>query len=107
MKDGTYQYALGMTVPLGKRKGILRFTLQNQRIQGALTMFTNTAPIAQGGLVGNRIWFAGTMKTLLSTIAYRAEGTVTRSNIKLVFRTSNGNYPADGRQNAMDFRRLG
>ena len=98
MKAGTYRYRLEMTVPLGTRNGFLDLTICDNLAEGFLTMFTNTLAIAAGTCRGNQLSFCGKMKTLLSTIPYKASGTVTRSQIKLTFHTENGDYPVTGRQ---------
>ncbi|MGN0628075.1 MAG: hypothetical protein ACI4IW_00385 [Oscillospiraceae bacterium] len=106
MKDGTYSYAIEMTAPLGKRKGLLEIVVRNELVNGFLTMFTNTAPIAKGLLSGRHISFSGDMKTLMDTFSYLAEGTVTSSGLDLVFRTEHGTYPAVGRPAIPDTRRI-
>lgn len=106
MKAGTYRYKLEMTVPLGKRNGYLDLTIRDNSAEGFLTMFTNTLAIAAGTCQGNRLSFCGKMKTLLSTISYKASGKVTRSQIELVFHTERGDYPATGRQALPEQRRV-
>lgn len=96
MKAGTYRYKLEMTVPLGKRNGFLDLTICDNIAEGFLTMFTNTLAIAAGTCRGNQLSFCGKMKTLLSTIPYKASGTVTRSQVRLTFHTEEGDYPATG-----------
>ncbi|MGN0968688.1 MAG: hypothetical protein ACI4O3_05400 [Oscillospiraceae bacterium] len=105
MKAGTYRYKLEMTVPLGTRNGYLDLTICDNIAEGFLTMFTNTLAIGAGTCRGNQLSFCGKMKTLLSTISYRASGTVTRSQVDLVFHTERGDYPATGRQAFLDQRR--
>lgn len=97
MRDGTYRYALEMTVPLGKRNGSLEIQILNQKVTGFLTMFTDTQRIARGICTRNEISFLGEMKALAESIPYRAEGTVSHKQIQLVFHTERGDYPAAGR----------
>ena len=97
MKDGTYQYAVEMTVPLGKRNGRLDLHICKGLVDGALTMFTRVQPIANGSCSGRWICFTGQMRTTLNTISYTAEGTITQAALKLVFYTPQGDYQAVGR----------
>lgn len=105
MKDGSYRYSLEMTVPLGKRNGSLEIRILGKNMIGFLTMFTDTQPITCGICTGNGISFQGEMKTLAETIHYIAEGTISQSQIQLVFHTERGDYPASGRPALSDQRR--
>ena len=98
MRDGNYQYAVLMTVPLGKRNGELEVDIRQNTVEGFLTMFTVTLPIARGVCDGNRIRFAGSMKTLQSMFPYEATGTISQTQIDLVFHTERGDYPAIGQR---------
>lgn len=98
MKDGAYRFGLEMTTPLGLRRGSLELTVHDQAVDGELTMFTRTEPISRGRCEGNRISFAGEMKTLTERIPYRAEGTVIGSWIDILFTTGKGSYSTVGRQ---------
>lgn len=97
MKDGAYQYMVEMTVPRGKRNGILDFLLQDGVAVGKLTMFTNTHPITQGLCSSRKISFSGQMRTSAGTIPYTASGTITLSRLSLIFHTALGDYPAVGK----------
>lgn len=105
MKDGTYQYAVAMTVPRGTRNGDLHIAVRKGTVTGYLTMFTNTLPILRGICAGGGISFIGEMKTISEAIAYTAEGTVSPTRLKLVFHTERGDYPAIGSQTVIDPRR--
>lgn len=105
MKDGIYRYALEMTAPLGKRKGELELIIKDRLVNGSLTMFTNTFPISQILLSGNRICFCGKMSTLSGAFPYEAEGTVNKSKVELLFRTDGGDFPAVGMQRLFGLRR--
>ena len=98
MRDGNYQYAVLMTVPLGKRNGELEVTIHQNAVEGFLTMFTVTLPITKGVCDGNQIRFAGSMKTLQSMFPYEATGTISQTQIDLVFHTERGDYPAIGQR---------
>ena len=98
MKDGAYQYSVNMTVPLGKRNGGLDIHIDKNVVKGFLTMFTETLPILHGSCERNEIKFSGKMKTLLNTFSYTAEGTVSETEINLMFHTERGDYPALGKQ---------
>ena len=105
MKDGIYCYTLEMTAPLGLRRGKLRLVVQGRLVSGELTMFTRTLPILEGHCEANRLSFSGDMKTLMETIPYAADGTVTGSRIDLLFTTCKGSYPAVGQQEITGQRR--
>ena len=98
MRDGNYQYAVLMTVPLGKRNGELEVSIHQNAVEGFLTMFTVTLPITEGFCDGNQIRFAGNMKTLQSMFSYEAAGTISQTQIDLVFHTERGDYPAVGQR---------
>ena len=105
MKDGIYRYVIEMTAPLGKRKGELELIVKDRLVNGFLTMFTNTIPITQALMSGNRIHFNGEMSTLAGAFSYEAEGTVSKSKIELLFRTDSGDYPAVGTKAFFGLRR--
>lgn len=98
MKDGAYQYNVNMTVPLGKRNGELDIHINKNVVKGFLTMFTERLPILHGSCEGNVIKFSGKMKTLLNTFSYTAAGTVSETEINLLFHTEQGDFPALGKQ---------
>lgn len=98
MKNGKYQYAVTMDVPLGKRSGLLNFTITENRMNGFVTMFTETLPIAEGRCIGNRISFSGKMKTMLKSFGYIADGHTSRNHIDLLFHTDEGDYKASGKK---------
>lgn len=107
MKDGTYCYAVEMTVPLGKRNGRLEITLHDRKASGYLTMFTDTQPIHRCVCSGNGISFAGEMHLSVGILAYIAEGSISQSQLKLIFHTDNGDYSAIGRQTIEQRRTTG
>lgn len=90
MRNGKYQYAVTMDVPLGKRSGLLNFTVTENRLKGFVTIFAETLPIADGQCVGNRISFSGKMKTMLNSFGYEANGFANRNKIELLFHTEDG-----------------
>ena len=96
MDNGTYQYDLEVSTPLGKRRGNLELMVWGDFLNGTLTMFTRTIPIRSGKRDGNAISFEGDMKTLMNMIAYHAEGTVTHSGVNMVISTQQGDYPVTG-----------
>lgn len=96
MKDGTYQYDLQMETPLGRRRGNLELIIEKSWINGYLTMFTRTIPIRNGVRSGNAIFFEGDMKTMMSSLPYKAKGTVSPSGVELTISTENGEYPVKG-----------
>ena len=96
MENGTYHYDLVMDAPLGKRRGNLELMVEKNWMNGYLTMFTRTIPIRNGHLDGKRISFDGEMKTLMKTLPYKAEGTVTQSSLEMVISTQQGVYPVKG-----------
>ena len=98
MKNGQYQYAVLMTVPLGKRNGKLEVSIQKNIVEGFLTMFTVKLPILRGICTGNQIRFAGEMKTLTHRFPYEASGTISQAHVDLVFHTESGDYPAVGQR---------
>ncbi|MGN1315853.1 MAG: hypothetical protein ACI4VW_02210 [Acutalibacteraceae bacterium] len=104
MKNGFYEYSIEMTVPLGKRRGILELNINDKIAEGFLTMFTNKLPINNGYCCCGRISFVGEMQTLRSTFKYTAEGILNKSRIDLIFNTENGNYSAVGKQIAVKRR---
>lgn len=98
MRNGKYHYAVVMDVPLGKRSGCLDFTVCGNKIIGFMTMFMETLPITEGQCIGNQISFSGKMKTILNSFAYVADGKIDRDQIRLLFHTEHGDYPAQGRK---------
>lgn len=96
MENGTYQYALEMSTPLGKRRGSLELIVWGNFLNGYLTMFTRTIPIQNGRREDKRIFFDGDMKTMMKMLPYQAEGTLSESEVTLLFSTEQGQYPAQG-----------
>ena len=96
MENGTYKYDLEMNTPLGKRRGNLELMVWGDFLNGYLTMFTRTIPIQNGKRDGKQISFSGDMKTLMSTLPYRAQGSINASCLELEFATERGKYPASG-----------
>lgn len=96
MENGTYRYDLEMSTPLGKRRGSLELMVWGNGLNGYLTMFTRTVPIRSGQRFGQRIYFDGDMKTMMKTLPYEAEGTVSNSGVDLLISTEQGAYPVTG-----------
>lgn len=96
MENGTYQYDLEMRTPLGLRRGNLELMVWGDFLNGYLTMFTRTIPIQNGKRSGKQISFCGDMKTLMSTLTYKAEGNISGSDIRLMIETNRGVYPVTG-----------
>ena len=96
MENGTYKYDLEMSTPLGKRRGNLELTVDKDILNGCLTMFTRTIPIKEGKVCGSSITFSGTMQTLMSTLLYHAQGSISSSVMQMEFDTDHGHFPASG-----------
>lgn len=96
MKNGVYQYAIEMQVPIGSRNGRIILEIYDEIISGTLTLFRQTLPIRAGKCIGNQVHFTGDMKTLLYTLPYQAEGTISNVSTELVFHTEKGRFPATG-----------
>lgn len=96
MKDGSYQYSVKMTVPIGPRYGRLELKILGGEAGGFLTMFSKRLPILEGSCRGDVIRFSGEMKTLYYSMPYTAEGTVNDRFLTVVFCTDKGRFPADG-----------
>ena len=96
MDNGTYCFELEMSTPLGKRRGNLELMVWGDFLNGYLTMFTRTIPIQNGKRDGKQISFSGDMKTLMSTLPYRAQGSINASCLELEFVTERGKYPVSG-----------
>lgn len=97
MENGYYQYAIEMKSPIGSRYGRLALTLCGESVSGMLTLFRQTLPIKNGSCRGESIRFAGEMKTMLYTLAYEAEGAISKTGIALTIKTEKGVFKAVGR----------
>lgn len=97
MKNGTYRYSIEMSAPIGLRRGALELMIRGGAVGGSLTLFRQTRDISSGGCRGGSIRFAGEMRTLMYSLPYTADGTVSDSAVELVFRTEKGCFPATGR----------
>ncbi|MGN1025424.1 MAG: hypothetical protein ACI4P4_03355 [Faecousia sp.] len=96
MENGTYDFALEMTTPLGRRRGSLALTVLGNTLKGSLTMFTRTLPIREGARKGNNIFFRGDMKTFMKIIPYQAEGEIRDRRIVMTIDSDLGRYAVQG-----------
>lgn len=96
MENGTYDFELEMTTPLGRRRGSLTLAVLGNSLKGSLTMFTRTLPIREGLRKGNNIFFRGEMKTFMKTIPYQAEGEIRDRRIFMTIDSDLGRYAVQG-----------
>lgn len=96
MENGTYDFALEMMTPLGRRRGSLALTVLGNTLKGSFTMFTRTLPIREGARQGNNIFFCGDMKTFMKTIPYQAEGEIRDRRICMTIASELGRYAVRG-----------
>ena len=96
MKNGTYQYSVKMSAPIGPRYGNLELNILDGSGNGFLTMFSRRLPVAEVRCRGGALSFSGIMETLLYPLPYTASGTVGARALQMVFRTSRGCFPAEG-----------
>lgn len=105
MKNGTYQYAIKMSAPIGPRHGKLELTVLGETAGGFLTLFSKRLPITGGSCRGDTLTFSGEMETLLYPLPYTAEGTVSEQAVRMVFHTAKGRFPAEGTAVTADERK--
>lgn len=96
MGNGFYTYMLEMQTLLGIRRGSLLLNLENQSMEGNLTMFTRTTPIQDGHRCRSYIAFRGEMNTTAGAIPYLAAGEMHRDTLELDISTQWGRYPVRG-----------
>lgn len=96
MRNGFYTYTLEMQTPLGIRRGCLELKLENESMEGNLTMFTRTTPIQDGHLCRKHIVFRGEMNTSAGSVPYLAEGELYRGALELEITTHWGRYSVHG-----------
>jgi len=91
-----YRYTIEMAVPLGRRAGTLTLAVEGGLVTGSLTLFERSCPIWDGHLDGDRLRFCGEMQTLLYSLPYTADGTVSDRELNLTFETQKGKFSAKG-----------
>lgn len=96
MKDGTYNYALKMNVPLGLRSGSITITLMGNEISGRLNMLGKSNDFTNGYYNDGEIEFDGSIRSLLSTLQFHAEGTLDEQHINLKMISKIGAIEANG-----------
>ena len=86
------KYRVSLSAPLGRRAGTLVIKETDGRVEGRLEMM-NRSNALFGSISGDgRIVLSGAIKTLISTVQYTAEGTVSGHKILLNLKTASGAY---------------
>ncbi len=97
MVNGRYYYDLTMTTPLGKRKGALELAVEDNFVNGVLTMFARAISLRKGRLEGHNICFEGDIQVFQRNIPYRANGAICKNDVYFQLATDQGNYPVVGK----------
>lgn len=86
------QYRVCLSVPLGKRDGVMLLHQVDSNITGWLDIMGRKT--AFSGVCSPDGWltFTGALQTLVSTIPYTATGTVNNAKLQLKLQTASGAY---------------
>lgn len=99
MKNGRYEYALATRMPLGERKGALRFELLDGVFTGTLELLGSENPIEGGRLFDNgALGFAGQISTLLGPLVFTARGEAAESGLQFSMTTLKGVFTVAGQR---------
>lgn len=85
-------YDILLYTPLGKKQGELRAKIGNGRLLGFLSLFGHTEPI-EGTVDENGVCsLQGSFITLLNTVAFTADGTISPDALHLAVKGGGGCY---------------
>ena len=91
-----YVYRVCMTTPLGVRSGTLCLSALSGTLHGTLSLLGKAVPIAgKADQVGN-CRLTGELITLVQTIPFTADGTLTRREISLLLHSAQGKFELTG-----------
>lgn len=84
MKSNTYTVTL--ETPVGIKKGTMTFEKEGSSISGVLSIMKERNPFS-GTICGASCHIIGSLKTLVNTIPYEADGTITDEMLSFVILT--------------------
>ena len=86
------KYRVSLSAPLGRRAGTLVIKETDGKVEGTLEMMNRSNALFGSISEDGRIVLSGSIKTLISTVQYTAEGTVSGHKILLNLKTASGAY---------------
>lgn len=90
MEEKTFRIC--MTVPLGKRNGVMYLQKKNSSVFGWMDLMNHKNSFTGKFLDQKKIEITGTFKTLVSTVEYIGTGIITEHTVSLKLKTSSNDH---------------